>query len=73
MEALDECYAIYGSGGWEACNVIQDRLQNHGLCSCQRWEPDPPNWRFFFETNLKPSEALNLLGKYAQRYNISIK
>lgn len=73
MESLDQCYDVYGCGGWEACNVIQDKLQNHGLCSFSRWEPTPPNWRFFFETNLKPSEALDLLGQYTQRYNIQIK
>ncbi len=73
MMHMDKCYEVYGCGGWEACNVIQDRLQDHGLCSYQRWEPDPPNWRFFYETNLQPSEALTLLGQYAARYNIRLR
>jgi len=73
MERLDEFYAVYGCGGWEACNVIQDELQQFGVCSYSRWEPLPPNWRFFFETNLKPLEALNVLGSYAKRYNVRIQ
>jgi hypothetical protein len=73
IERLDECYAVYGCGGWEACNVIQDELQRFGVCSYSRWEPLPPNWRFFFETNLKPLEALNVLGPYAKRYNVRIQ
>jgi hypothetical protein len=84
MERLDECYTIYGTGGWESCMVIQDRLQDHGLCTCTRWAPDPTyrgdweqekptHWRFFFETNLKETEALALLGSYADRYQVLIK
>lgn len=73
METLQECYTVYGSGGWEACNVVQDKLQLHGLCSYSRWEPAPPNWRFFYETNLKPRETIALLGKYAVRYHIQVK
>jgi hypothetical protein len=73
MEQLDQCYAVYGSGGWEGCNIVQDKLQNHGLCSYSRWEPAPPNWRFFFETNLEPSEAMHVLGSYAARYNIRFR
>jgi hypothetical protein len=41
IERLDECYAVYGCGGWEACNVIQDELQQFGVCSYSRWEPVP--------------------------------
>jgi hypothetical protein len=73
MERLDECYTVLGCGGWEACNVIQDRLQRFGLCSFSRWEPVPPKWRFFFETNLKANEAMDLLGKYAERYDVRVK
>lgn len=73
IEQLDECYTVYGCGGWEACNVIQDKLQRFGLCSYSRWEPTPPNWRFFFETNLKPTETLDLLGGYAERYNVQVR
>jgi hypothetical protein len=73
IERLDECYAVYGCGGWEGCNVVQDQLQNVGLCMYSRWEPVPPDWRFYFETNLKPSEALSLLGGYAERYNVRIQ
>ncbi len=72
MERLDECYVIHGTGGFEACLVIQEKLQRHGLCSYTRWDPDPPKWRFFFETNLKPTEALQVLGKYVVRYQVRL-
>jgi hypothetical protein len=57
--------------------VIQEKLQEHGLCSCFRWQLDPSgnnhdhsNWRFLFETHL-PIEALRaLLGRYVTRYNV---
>lgn len=73
MGRMDECYAIYGNGGWEVCNVVQDKLQTHGLCSLFRWNPDPPDWRFFFETHLKRTEALALLDTYTVRYNIQLR
>jgi len=84
MERLEECYTVCGTGGWESCMVIQDKLQEHGLCSCTRLEPDPAHfgdvehenwtrWRFFYETNLKRTEALMVLGKYADRYRIRFK
>jgi hypothetical protein len=72
MGSLGECYTVYGTGGWEACNVIQDKLQSQGLCSYFRWEPDPPNWRFFFETNLNRKQTLDLLGSFAGRYKIRL-
>jgi hypothetical protein len=84
MEQLDQCYTVLGTGGVESCIAIQERLQQHGLCSLLRWDPDPnyrangeeepqTHWRFFFETNLKRTEALSLLGTYAARYNIHLK
>lgn len=84
MERLDECYTVSGTGGWESCMVIQDKLQEHGLCSCTRLDPDPAyqgdwehetptHWRFFYETNLQRSEALHVLGTYAARYRVQMK
>ena len=72
-EQLDECYTVRGNGGWEACLVVQDKLQNYGLCSFTRPDPDPPNWRFFFETNLKPERTIKILAQYVDRYQIAIK
>ncbi len=73
MEQLKECYIVCGEGGFEACLTVQEKLQKHGLCSYTRWNPTPPKWRFFFETNLKPDKALSLLGHYAVRYDIHLK
>jgi len=84
MESLNECYSVCGTGGWESCIVIQERLQDYGLCSYLRWDPDPHyrgtldeepqvHWRFFYETDLKRSEALSLLGAYATRYDIQFR
>jgi len=72
MERLEECYTVRGKGGFEACLFVQEKLQNHGLCSYTRWDPVSPNWRFFFETNLKPEKALELLGKYVERYQVNL-
>ena len=80
MEFLDQCYTITGTGGWESCMVVQDKLEEHGLCTCFRWEPDPRrpkrdrvNWRFFFETNLKLDTLRDLLDYYVRQYNVQLK
>jgi hypothetical protein len=80
MEFLDQCYTITGTGGWESCMVVQDRLEEHGLCTCFRWEPDPHrpwrdrvNWRFLFETNLKSDKLKDLLGFYVRQYNVQLR
>jgi hypothetical protein len=80
MELLDQCYTITGTGGWETCMVVQDKLEEHGLCSCFRWEPDPhrpkrdhANWRFLFETNLRLDKLTDLLDYYVHQYNVQLR
>jgi len=84
MEHLNECYTVSGTGGLESCIVVQEKLQDFGLCSFTRWDPDPrpararsqephSHWRFFFETNLKRTDTLDLLGSFATRYNIQLR
>ena len=73
MEQLGECYTIRGAGGFEGCIAIQEKLQDHGLCSYTREDPEWPHWRFFFETNLRPEQTLALLGKYAARYRVQFR
>lgn len=70
LEELDECYTIRGKGGFAACIVVQEKLQDYGLCSWTRWDPEPPYWRFFFETNLEKQAIVGLLGDLAQRYQV---
>jgi hypothetical protein len=70
LEELDECYTIRGKGGFAACIAVQEKLQDHGLCSWTRWDPEPPYWRFFFETNMKKQVIVSLLGNLAQRYQV---
>ena len=60
--------------------VVQDKLEEHGLCSCFRWEPDPSrprrdraNWRFLFETNLKVDKLQDLLDYYVRQYNVQLR
>jgi hypothetical protein len=60
--------------------MVQDTLEEHGLCSCFRWEPDPRrpkldrvNWRFFFETNLKLDTLQDLLGHFVHQYNVQLR
>jgi len=79
-ELLDECYTISGTGGWESCMVIQEKLQEHGLCSCFRWQLDPSganhdhsNWRFLFETHLRLDALQAKLGRYITRYNVQFR
>ena len=76
-ELLDECYSVSGTGGWESCMVIQEKLQEHGLCTCFRWKLDPSgnnhdrtNWRFLFETHLGRDDVHTLLGRYIARYKV---
>ena len=70
LENLDECYTIRGCGGFAACIVVQEKLQDHGLCSYTRWDPEPPYWRFFFETNLQKQAMTSVLGNLTQRYHV---
>jgi hypothetical protein len=60
--------------------VIQEKLQEHGLCSCFRWQLDPSgnnhdhtNWRFLFETHLGPDAVQILLGRYIARYKVQFR
>lgn len=70
MGDLQRCFSVRGGGGFAACIAVQERLQNHGLCSYTRWDPQPPDWRFFFETDLDEEEIIRLLGNLCQRYQI---
>jgi hypothetical protein len=70
LEELGECYTIRGSGGFAACITVQEKLQDYGLCSYTRWDPEPPYWRFFFETNLEKRALAEVLGDLAQRYQV---
>ena len=70
LEELGECYTVRGKGGFAACIAVQEKLQDHGLCSYTRWDPEPPYWRFFFETNLEKQIIARLLGDLARRYQI---
>jgi hypothetical protein len=69
-ENLDECYTVRGKGGFAALIAVQEKLQDHGLCSYTRWDPDPPYWRFFFETGLEKQVVVQVLGSLAQRYQV---
>jgi hypothetical protein len=79
-ELLDECYTVSGTGGWESSMVIQEKLQEHGLCSCFRWQLDPSghnhdhtNWCFLFETHLRRDAVQTLLNHYIARYNVQFR
>jgi hypothetical protein len=70
LEELGECYTIRGGGGFAACIAVQEKLQDHGLCSYTRWDPEPPYWRFFFETNLEKQALARLLSDFVERYQV---
>jgi hypothetical protein len=67
------CYNFHGEGDIAGVTAIQSKLREHGVCSFFNWDPRPPRWRFFYETNLSRSELERLLGPMRDRFKISIQ
>lgn len=68
-----ECYRLRGEGDIAAATVIQARLRGHGVCSYFNWDPRPPRWRFFYETNLSRAEIDQILGPLCDRFKIVVE
>ena len=68
-----QCYRLHGDGDIAAATAIQARLRDHGMCSYFNWDPKPPRWRFFYETNLSFDELSDVLSSLAQRFNVTIE
>jgi hypothetical protein len=67
------CYTLRGEGDIAAATAIQARLRGHGVCSYFTWDPLPPRWRFFYETELSYDELRLVLGPLAERFGIAIE
>ena len=66
------CYHLRGGGDIAAATAIQARLREYGVCSYFTWDPRPPRWRFFFESDLALSEIENTLGPLRERFDIEV-
>jgi hypothetical protein len=71
--AYSLCYTFRGEGDISAATAIQARLREHGVCSYFNWDPRPPHWRFFYETNLSQGEIERLLNPLCNRFNVMIE
>jgi hypothetical protein len=67
------CYTFHGEGDISAATAVQARLREHGVCSYFNWDPRPPRWRFFYETDLPESEIERVLGSLLPRFKILVE
>jgi len=66
------CFYLRGQGDIPAATAIQARLREHGMCSYFHWDPRPPRWRFFYETNLSQGEIEHALGILRDRFGVEV-
>ena len=71
--AYGRCYTFHGVGDIGAATAVQARLRDHGICSYFNWDPRPPHWRFFYETNLSQAQLRSLLGRLCQRFGVVVE
>jgi hypothetical protein len=64
---LNRRYIIHGYGGITA---VQARLAQHGFCSRTTWDPGPPSWRFYYDTNLSHAELQQVLQDLIARFDV---
>ena len=69
----NRCYILHGDGDTSAATAVQARLREHGLGSYFNWDPVPPHWRFFYETDLTEAEIDRILGPLRRRFHITIE
>jgi hypothetical protein len=67
------CYTLRGEGDIAAATAIQARLREHGVCSYFNWDPRPPRWRFFYETDLAQAQIEEVLSALTTRYRVTIE
>jgi hypothetical protein len=66
------CYYLRGGGDCAAATAIQARLLEHGLCSYFTWDPRPPRWRFFYESDLSRQQIESTLGTLRERFTVEV-
>jgi hypothetical protein len=67
-----QCYNLRGEGDISAATAIQAQLREHGVCSYFNWDPRPPHWRFFYETNLSRPQIEQILGALRHRFKVEV-
>ena len=65
-------YILRGEGDIAAAAAVQAQVREHGLVSYFRWDPRPPKWRFFYETNFSRAQVEQALGSLLVRFKILI-
>ena len=70
--AYSRCYYLRGGGDIAAATAIQARLREHGVCSYFTWDPRPPRWRFFFESDLSLMQIEHNLGTLRERFGVQV-
>jgi hypothetical protein len=68
--SYSQCFTFRGEGDIAAATAVQAQLREHGVCSYFNWDPRPPKWRFFYETNLSRGEVEHVLGTMLPRFKI---
>jgi hypothetical protein len=68
-----QCYTFHGDGDISAATAVQAELRGYGTCCYFSWDPRPPSWRFFYETNLTLIEVEQVLGSMLNRFNIVVE
>lgn len=71
-QTFARCYYLRGDGDIAAATTIQARLREHGVCSYFNWDPRPPRWRFFYETNLSLAQIEYVLGSLLERFGVEV-
>ena len=66
------CYYLRGGGDIAAATAIQARLREYGTCSYFTWDPRPPRWRFFFESDLSRTQIETRLGTLGERFGVDV-
>jgi hypothetical protein len=67
------CYNLRGEGDVGAATAVQAHLREHGVCSYFSWDPRPPRWRFFYETNLSRAEVERTIRPLIERFKVQVK
>ena len=71
--AFGRCYTFHGAGDIAAATAVQARVRDYGVCSYFNWDPRPPRWRFFYETDLSHAQLNALLGRLCARFGVVVE
>lgn len=58
---------------WGGSMDTQARLYEHGICRYMSWDPNPPYWRFLYDTYLTKEQIAAVLGPTMDRWQVTIE